>query len=304
MGVFLAVYRKTIGDLARPTAIIAYLAVFLTVLFFLGLGVMNEVPSAVGELPLGEQEVALLTVFLPMAWLWGVGIALLTAGSLFLAQTLVAEAESGTLELVLSKPVHRWKVLAAMALGNISFLFVLGVLSMLLVAIALYEMGGFSAAALSGGVFAYVPGILAYTLVLAILVNAVGIAVSIQTRNRLQTAAITGLLPVLFFVMFVVRVFPGEIYENYALWAVDVSYHLGNVFTLLVGAVGEPVPVETQARLAFWTGVYEVPADPTAVEGSLDLVGYVHPTVSLGLVVALILVALGFALRTFQQLEV
>lgn len=301
---FLAIYRKTLGDLSEPKAILTYLAVFGGVLWFLMLGFTNnEIPDAVGELPLAEQELELLTAYVPLTWLWGVGIGLLAAGSLFVALTLATEAERGTLDLLLSKPVRRWEVLLATFLANVTFLFAVGVASLLLVAVVLYQMGGFSTAALDGGVFAVLPATLVYTLVVCALVNAVGMAATVATRNRLQTAALTAVVPVLFFVLFVARLVPGTIYEEYYLYAVDVSYHLGNVYALLLETAGES-PVELQAQLGFWAGVYEVPQGEGTPEGSLELVGYVDPAVSLALCVLVTVGLLSVTLVRFQRLDI
>jgi ABC-2 type transport system permease protein len=301
---FLAIYRKTLGDLSDPKSLVTYLVAFTVVLFFLSLGFMNEVPAEVATLPLTEQEVELLAVYTSLSWFWGVGLGLLTAGSLFVALTLATEAERGTLDLVLSKPVRRWTVLLAVLLANVTFLFVVGVAGLLLSAVALYEMGGFSAAALGRGVFDVLPAMLVYTLAICVLVAAVGTASSVVTRNRLQTAALTAVIPVLFFAMFVARAFPGSIYEDYSLYLIDMSYHLGNVYVLLLDTIGDPLPVEVQAQLGFWTGVYELPAEQESLPESLELIGYVDPAVSLALYLALVVGSLAFALVRFQRLDI
>ncbi|WP_336002266.1 ABC transporter permease [Halorientalis halophila] len=301
---FLAVFRKTIGDLSNPKLLLAYLLAFSTVLWFLALGFTGEMPDAINTLSLGEQEVELLSVYTSLAWFWGVGIALLAAGTLFVALTLATEAERGTLDLLLSKPVRRWEVLIATFVANVAYLFAIGVASLLLVAVAVFRMGGFSAAAIHGGVFAVLPGTALYALLVCALVSAAGIAAGVFTRKRLQTAALTAIFPALFFALFVARVFPGDIYEDYSLYAIDLGYHLGNVYTLLLDATGEPMPVEVQAQLGFWTGVYEVPEEQGSLEGSLELVGHVDPSVSLALCLFLTFGLLGVALVQFQRMDI
>jgi ABC-2 type transport system permease protein len=303
--VFLAIYRKTLGDLSEPKSLLTYLLVFLVVLFFFTLGFANnEIPDAVASLPLAEQELELLTAYVPLVWLWGIGIGLLAAGSLFVALTLATEAEAGTLDLLLSKPVRRWEVLLAIFLADVTFLFGVGVASLLLVGVVVFQMGGFNAAALGGGVFDVLPATLPYALVVCALVTAVGMAASVLTRNRLQTAALTAVVPVLFFALFVARLFPGTIYEDYFLYVIDVGYHLGNVYALFLGAVGGPVPVELQAQLGFWAGVYDVPGGQAELGDSLELVGYVDPAVSLALCLLLIVGSLAGTLVRFQRLDV
>jgi hypothetical protein len=136
------------------------------------------------------------------------------------------------------------------------------------------------------------------------IVSAIGVAAAVLTRKRLQTAALTAIAPALFLAMFIARVFPGDIYEDYSLYLVDLSYHLGNVYALILNTVGNPLPVEVQARLGFWAGVYDVPDDPESVEGSLELVGYVDPTVSLAVCLLLTTGLLAFALVRFQRMDV
>lgn len=302
---FVAIYRKTLGDLSEPKSILTYVVVFLAVLFFLTLGfVNNEIPDAVASLPLAEQELELLTVYVPLVWLWGLGIGLLAAGSLFVALTLATEAERGTLDLLLSKPVRRWEVLLAIFLAGVTFLFAVSVASLLLVAVVVFQMGGFSTAALGGGVFEVLPATLLYALVVCTLVNAVGMAASVLTRNRLQTAALTAVVPVLFFVLFVAQLFPGDIYEDYSLYLIDIGYHLGNVYVVLLDAIGGPIPVELQAQLGFWAGVYDVPSGQEEIEGSLELVGYVDPVVSLALCLLVIVGSIAGTLVRFQRLDV
>jgi ABC-2 type transport system permease protein len=300
---FVAIYRKTLGDLSEPKSVFAYLGVFLTVLFFLGVIFTGDLPDAIASLPLGEQEGELLMMFLPLAWVWAGGLGLLLAGSLLAPRTIATEAERGTLDLLLSKSVRRWEVLLAMFLANVTYLFAVGVASLLLAALALYQMGGFSAAALGGGVFDLLPAIAIYMLFICVLLNAIGTAASVFTRNRLQTAALTALIPVLFFVLLVARLFPGTLYEDYSLYLVDIGYRLGNIYILVLERVWGSIPVDAQASLGLWTGVYKLP-EGEPLEGSLELMGYIDPAVSLCLCLVLTVGSLGVALVKFQQLDI
>lgn len=301
---FHAVYRKTVGDLSDPKTVIAYLLGFAAVLWFLSLGFTNDLPDAMASLPVEEQVIELQSVYLAMSWFWAVGLALLTAGAVFVALTIATEAERGTLDLVLSKPVPRWKVLGAVFVATLTYLFALAVASVLLAAVALYQMGGFSAAALGGGVFDVLPATLLFALVVTALISAIGTLAGVLTRSRLQTAAVTAVAPVLFLGLFVARVFPGTIYDDYYLWVVDVGYHLGNVYVLLLETMGGSIPPEVQATVGFWTGVYELPSEGRSGGESLDLIGHVDPWLSLALCLALTAGLLALATAKFQRLEV
>lgn len=302
MRVFLAVFRKTIGDLSDPRTVLAYLAGHVTVLFFLGLGFTNEVPDGVGELPVAEQELELLSVYIPLSWLWGISLPVLLAGAAFAAVTLAKESERGTLGMLLSKPVRRWEVLLAVLAANVVFLFAAGAASALLAAVVMFRMGGFNPAAIGGGVFAVLPETAVYLLFVCVFVGSLGIAAAVVTRNQLRTAVVTALPAVLFFALFVARVLPGSIYEDYSLYVLDVSYHLGNVYVWIHETLGDPLPLDVKAGLALWTGAYELPdGEP---EGSLELIGYVDPAASLAAVLALSGALLAFAVVRFQRLDV
>ena len=189
-------------------------------------------------------------------------------------------------------------------MANVAFLFAVGVASLLLAAVAIFEMGGFSAAAIGAGVFGVLPGLLLYTLIVCTLVSAIGIAASVVTRKRLQTAALTALGPRA--VLYDVRRArpPGEIYEDYSPYLIDIGYHLGNVCTLIFETTELSFPVEARAVLGFWAGVYGVPEDSGSVEGSLEPLGHVDPGVSLALCLCLTVGLLVFSLVRLRRMDV
>ena len=276
-----AIVGKILADAATPKLLAGYLVPFLSITVFFGFlltsGVIGDTP---GELTLAEQEAVLEAAFMLMAFFWAGGTAVIAATAVVTANTIARELETGTLEIVLSKPVRRRTVLLGVYGAVVAFATLLATASLLLGASYLYWEGGVSAAALEAGVFRRLPGTIAYAAVSAAAVAALGVAIAVVTANRLQTALGTLVVPTLYFAFMPVRIFAGETYEDASLYLVDLNYHFGNLFVWLTEAVGGQLDAQTQSTLAPWTGVYEEPADGDNLPETLDTVGFVPTEVS------------------------
>jgi ABC-2 type transport system permease protein len=300
------IVKKTVGDLLEPKWIGAYLVGYAAVAWFFALAFgNNEFAENVSELPLAEQELQLLASHVTVSWIWGVGIPILVLGAVFGANSLAREAETGTLRMLLSKPVRRWEVLVGTFLGNVVALLLVGIASMLLMAVALYQQSGTAAAALNGGVFAVLPENILLLAFVAVLVSSVGIAASVLTESRLQTVLGGLSLAVSFFTLWLVRLINRSFYEEYRLHVLDVSYHLGNVYALLHANVGEPLPTEAKVVFGNLSGLYELEgAGSNGPPESVELVGHVDPIVSLAGLSILAVGSLAIAIYRFERLDI
>lgn len=304
---FHLILRKTVADLARPLVLFGYFLVFGSVLFFLALGFANNDLENVADMPLAQQEAEFYRAFLGMSLLWAGSIPLMLLGAVASATSIAKEAEQGTLGILLSKPVRRWEVLLGTFGAVVGFVLFVGITSLLLAGLALYEFSETSAAALGEGLFGALPGLLAFVLLLAIAVGSLGVALAVRTRNRLQTGLGTLLVPALYFAFFPIRALAGASYEDYYLYLIDVNYHFGNGFVVLVEALNGEFDVETQATLTPLTGVYDAEqaeAEPENLPESLDLAGHVDPVVSLLAIVLISAGLLAYATYRFQRMDV
>jgi ABC-2 type transport system permease protein len=300
------IVKKTVGDLLEPKWIGAYLIGYAAVAWFLALALgNNEFAENVSELPLAEQELQLLASYVTVSWIWGVGIPILVIGAVFGANSLAKEAETGTLRMLLSKPIRRWEVLVGVFIGNVVSLLFVGIASMLLMAVALYQQSGTAAAALNGGVFAILPENILLLGFVSVTVSALGVAVSVITQSRLQTVLGGLSLSVSFFTLWLVRLINRSFYEAYYLYLLDMSYHLGNVYALIHANVGQELSTETRLVFGTLSGLYDLEgAGANGPPESVELVGYVDPIVSL---VALSLLAVGLlavAIYRFERLDI
>jgi ABC-2 type transport system permease protein len=300
------IVKKTVGDLLEPKWIGAYLVGYTAVAWFFALAFgNNEFAENVSELPLAQQELQLLGSYVTVSWIWGVGIPILVLGAVFGANSLAKEAETGTLRMLLSKPIRRWEVLVGMFVGNVVALLLVGIASMLLLAVALYQQSGTAAAALGGGVFATLPENILLLGFVSVLVSAVGMAVSVVTESRLQTVLGGLSLSVSFFTLWLVRLINRSFYEEYRLYLVDMSYHLGNVYALIQANVGEELPTEAKVVFGTLSGLYEFEgAGANGSPESVELVGHVDPIVSLAGLSILAVGSLAIAIYQFERLDI
>lgn len=299
----LAVLRKTVGDVSHPKLLAAYFVPFLVVASFLGLAMANNELSGAGA-PLVQQETELFVSFLTLSYFWAAGIPVLALGAVLPANTLAREAETGTLRILLSKPVRRWQVLVGTFGAVVGYATLVALASLLLSAVLLVELGDVSAAAIPAGVFAAMPGNVAFALFSASVAAAIGVAASVVTRNRLRAALLALVVPTLHFAFFPIRLLSGEMYEDYYLYLLDVNHHFANAFVVVHEALGGDLDAETQLAMAIWGGVYEVPEETERLPASLepvDLVSMEASLLGLAAVAALALVVAGYR---FQRLDV
>jgi ABC-2 type transport system permease protein len=300
------IVKKTVGDLLEPKWIGAYLVGYAAVAWFFALALTNnEIAENVSELPLAQQELQLLASYVTVSWIWGVGIPILVLGAVFGANSLAKEAETGTLRMLLSKPIRRWEVLVGVFVGNVLSLFLVGIASMLLMAVALYQQSGTAAAALNGGVFAILPENVLLLGFVSVLVSALGVAVSVVTQSRLQTVLGGLSLSVSFFTLWLVRLINRPLYEEYRLYLLDMSYHLGNVYALVHATVGESLSTEVKLVFGNLSGLYDLEgAGSNGPPESVELAGYVDPIVSLAGLSVLAVGLLAVAIYRFEQLDI
>jgi ABC-type transport system involved in multi-copper enzyme maturation permease subunit len=294
---------KTLADAASPKLLAAYFLPFLTITGFLAFA-MAENNFSEGAVPLATQEAELFAGFVMLAFVMAAGIPFLALTALLAATTLGHETERGTLQILLSKPVPRWEVFVGTFVAVVAYSVLVSLVSLLLSALLLFEFGDVSSAAIPEGVVAALPGHVAFAAFGASVVTAIGFALAVFTRNRLQTAVGALAVSALYFAFLPVRLFAGTRYEDYLLYLVDVNYHFGNALVFLHEAVGGQLPVEAQVELVVWAGVYEMPTDePEALPASLDTVGLVPPEVSVALLAFVAVAALAVGVYRFEQMD-
>lgn len=301
--------RKTVRDCSSPKLLLAFLIPYYGLTALLGGGLTSTGPDGLSSAPLFTQEQVLIELYSQMTFIW-LAAAPMVFIAVLSAIIVAGEAETGTYQLLLSKPVRRWEVLLGKFLGITLFGFLTTVSGLFVGAIVVYSGAGASPAAISGSIGRLLPGNVVYALVLSTFVAAAGTFAAVLTRSRLKTALVTCLLPVLFFAFIFVRLLPaGGVYEDYFLYLLDLNYHFGNLYVGVQSAVGTSFNPATQQSFAIVSGVYDIGAtwqDPVleGIVGPVPLAGYVPVAVSVALIGVLAVGLFAGALLRFERMDI
>lgn len=303
----LTVFGKTIADLSSPKLLAGYFVPFLSVGWFLALVFAdNEISDATA--PLAQQGTELFASFAVISYFWAAGIPVLALAAVLPANTIAREAERGTLRILLSKPVSRWEVFLGTFAAVVGYAVLVALASLLVSAVLLVVMADVGPAAISAGIFAAMAGNLAFALLGASVVGAVGLSLAAFTRSRLRTALGALVVPALYFAFLPIRIFSGDVYEDYHLYLLDVNYHFGNAFVFVHEAVGDEFGVKAQTMISIWSGVYEMPESGANAEqpltASLEPVGHVSMEASFLLLALVAVGAFAAGLYRFQRMDV
>lgn len=305
----LVIVRKSMRDFSRPLWLLGFFVLYLPVTYLLALGLTDSAPDDLGSFPLHVQEQALLEAYATLSFVWALGIPMMVLTAVLGASAVATEAERDTLEILLSKPIRRWEVLIGKFVAVVLFTLLAMASGLALAAALVFYHSGASPAAIAGSIGHLTVGNLAYALLVAVVVGALGTAAAVASGSRLRTALVALLVPTLFFAFIFTRLVASDIYEEYRLYLLDVNYHFGNAFVVVHDAVGTDLTPSTQLTLAPVMGVYDAAGagvDPLVggTSASIPPVGHVPAAASIGLLVGLSVALFAGAVYRFQRMDV
>lgn len=301
--------RKAIRDSTRPKLLAAVLVPYFGLTAFLSVVLTQTLSADFGNAPVFTQEQVLIEAYSQLSFVW-----LVMFPAVFLAvlaaTTVAGHLQKGTFRVLLSKPVSRWEPLLGKFLGIVVVSILTTLAGLLVGAVTLLVASGASPLAIRGSLFALIPGALLFGVFVSVFVGAIGVLVAVVTATRLQTALLTALIPVSFFAFIFVRLLPiGTIYEQFHLYAIDVNYHFGNIYTVTQSVFGVEFTPSGREAFTSVSGVYDtasVWSDPLlgGIGGSTPLTGYLPPVLSLAALSVLSIVALAGAVYRFERMDV
>ncbi len=308
---FRLIMRKTLVDLTGPvrTPLLILAGISIPVLVSLGWQWGLE------RLPLHMQTHYMLGNFLSISFIWIVGFFLALMVSATAASFISKESSDGTLLLLVSKPISRWQIvlgkLSALALNAI---FLEAIILLLLVLLFWFllplEIDTFKA------LLGAIPWVVLYSLIVTLTLGSISIALSALMRSRVKIMVIVMVIIIFVFLFgFIAHVMFPETYEDYHLYYLDMSHHLGNIFIPFIEQAegGQIIPQYHQALLYFTHASAPMESMPTLQYSDLSIGGvfypaelthYVSPAVSIGIWLAIFVIALGLAMVVIERKEV
>ncbi len=302
----LILIKKTFQDLASLKKF-----VFSLILMLMPLLITIAFPSTVdyGSVSAqhGAASISIAIIFL--LFFWTLGIAFICIIGTSGASLISEEVHSGTMLILVSKPIQRMKIFLGKYLG----LFLYGAI---LSFVAIFSIGWIAVLRYSGNIhhfFGMIPFLFAtyvYSLVILLIFCSITLALSsIMKRPRNAALAIIMLVIFSFLGMMIIKMFLADSYETYFLYTIDLGYHLGNIFIGFMEAFNAIPPVaEWQTWFASFTGVYETtsPTDPDQDinPGGMKRTDYVYPWVSLLIWIGIAIVLLIYGLISLKKREI
>ncbi len=249
-----------------------------------------------------------IQIIFPM-FFWTLGIAFICIIGTSGASLIAEEVHSGTMLILVSKPIRRIKIFLGKFLG----LFLYGaVLSFC----AVFLLGWIAVLRYSANLlhfFALMPFLLAsylYSLVLLLIFCSITLALSsIMDRPRNAALGVLFLVIFSFIGMMVLKMFIADYYEDYYLYHIDLGYHLSNIYISFLEAFNAiPLVAEWQQWFAMTTGVYETasPTDPDQDinPGGMIRTDYYLPIFSLLIWIGIAIGLLAYGLFSLKNREI
>lgn len=302
------VIKKAIEDFTSPTFLLPFLSAIFLVALLLTFGFSNGLPSGLSSLPLAIQERKLTSAFARLSFLWYAGIPIMILIAIISANQIANEEESGSLRILLSKPVRRWEVLLGKFLSIMLFSFIMVLTGLFFGSVIFFHISGASASALGGSIISLMPTNIIYALFLSFFISSIATGISVFTGNRLKTAmAVVTICVLLFFGFIIIRMGAESmgVYQDYGLYSADINYNLGNSYIFIHNSLGGEFTPTTQSSLDSIMGTFDTSgADVDPLIGgmptSLPEKGYVPPAISF---VAISLISAGTLLATTLHFE-
>ncbi len=99
------------------------------------------------------------------------------------------------------------------------------------------------------------------------------------------------------------------LYEDYAIYSVDINHHLGNIYALSLDSISGTLSPSVQESISMASGVFDATSariDPLVggMPTSLPLSGYVPQSVSLLGILVICGIAIFYAVYRFQRKDI
>ena len=300
------VTKKTFQDLYSFKRMIAMIIIML-ILPLIYISIASPVDFGLIS-PFHAATVISIALAFPF-FFWSLGLSYTVFIGISGSPLIADEVSSGTMLILISKPISRIKIF----LGKFIGVFLYG---MLLSFVAIFVSGWIGVLIKSGNIdhfvslIPFLTALYLYSLFILFLFTSITMALSsIFKKSRNASVGIL-LIAIFSFLAFqLIRTMLGDFYAIFQLYHFDLGYHLGNVFILFIESLNAIPPSTSWQRVfGMLTGVYSTqsPIDPdqNINLGGFSKTNYYLPIVSLVIWLLIAFLLLAFALISLKKREI
>ncbi len=243
------------------------------------------------------------------AFFWSLGLVYTmiigTAGAPLIAE----EVKSGTMLLLVSKPISRIKIF----IGKYIAVYLYG---MVLSLFSIFVIGWIGVFVKSGNIdhfislIPFMTALYIYSLFISFLFTSIAMAFSSIFKKARSASILIIFISILsYLAFFLIRTLTGPFYVTFQLYHFDLGYHLGNVFILFVETFNAvPPSISWQTWFATITGVYSLTStidpDQNINLGGLEKTNYYLPVFSLLIWILIAALLLLFGILSLKKREI
>ena len=243
------------------------------------------------------------------AFFWTLGLVYTIVIGTSGAPLIAEEVKSGTMLLLVSKPISRIKIF----IGKYIAVYLYG---MLLSFLSIFVIGWVGVIAKSGNIdhfislIPFLTALYIYSLFILFLFTSLTMAFSsIFKKARFASTLIIFIAIFSFLAFYIIRGLTGQFYVTFQLYHFDLGYHLGNVFILFIETLNAvPPSISWQIMFAMITGVYSMEStidpDQNINLGGLEKTNYYIPVFSLLIWILIAALLLVFGILSLKKREI
>jgi len=304
----LTIIEKTFFDLIKPIKFAVSLLIMLIQPLILilsplmiGFGSITTINVDFDSISV-EHAASIITIVLAYPlFSWTFGIVFTSILGIFGAPLVAEEVDSGTILILVSKPINRYKIFLAKYIA----LFLYGILLSFSI---IFLVGWIAVIRYSGnvshfiGILPFLYSLFLYAILLTLIFTSITLAFSSIFKKSRNAALAVILIVVLSFLGFpYIKALLQVNYERFQIYHFDIGYHLGNVFVLFI-EIFDAIPPTAAWQIYFAQnfGVFKyvayVDPDQNINLGGLEKTNYYLPVISLliWIIIALLLLFYGF----------
>lgn len=243
------------------------------------------------------------------AFFWTLGLVFTIIIGTSGAPLIAEEVKSGTMLLLVSKPISRLKIF----IGKFIAVYLYG---MVLSFFSIFLIGWVGVFIKSGNIdhfISLIPFLIAlyiYSLFVLFLFTSITMAFSSIFKKARSASILIIFIAILSYIAFLlIKTLTGPFYVTFQLYHFDLGYHLGNVFILFIETLNAvPPSISWQTSFAIITGVYSIGSsidpDQNINLGGLEKTNYYLPVVSLLLWILIAALLLVFGIWSLRRREI